>query len=233
MTEHDPHSEVLDQTRLERTKADFSLDLAKKARELSWLAVAEIKKLIRPGMTEEEALKAGQAKLAEMGVSKNWHRLYVRFGVNTLLHYGMPSEPGVTLAENDIYYLDLGPVWGTQPNEYEGDAGDTFVVGSNPEHHRCARDCREIFNLVARAWKEKKLGGKALYELAQNETVKRGWTLNLEVNGHRLSDFPHALYFKGSLTDAEFAPTPALWVLEIQIRHPTEKFGAFFEDWLI
>ena len=28
--------------------------------------------------------------------------------------------------------------------------------------------------------------------------------LNLDVNGHRLADFPHALYFKGAMTDVDW-----------------------------
>ncbi len=224
MTKH----EVLDKTQVERCKPDFSVEAAKRARAKTWLAVHELAKLIYPGMVEEEAQKLCQAKLAELGAEKNWHRVYVRFGKNTIKHYGVPSEPGVQLDENDLFYLDIGPVW----DGYEGDAGDTFSVGSDPEHRRCAEDCRVIFDLTARAWKEQNLSGKSLYDFAEAEAKRRGWVLNLEVNGHRLSDFPHALYFKGSMTDADFALEPHLWVLEIQIRHPDREFGAFYEDWL-
>ena len=30
-----------------------------------------------------------------------------------------------------------------------------------------------------------------------------------------------------------FRPSSGLWVLEIQIRHPSREFGAFFEDLLL
>ena len=30
-----------------------------------------------------------------------------------------------------------------------------------------------------------------------------------------------------------FCPSPLIWVLEIHIRHPTEQYGAFFEDMLL
>lgn len=46
----------------------------------------------------------------------------------------------------------------------------------------------------------------------------------------RLGDFPHALYFKDSLSEVEFAPIENLWVLEIHIRCQESKRGAFYED---
>ena len=57
--------------------------------------------------------------------------------------------------------------------------------------------------------------------------------LNLEMDGHRISDFPHAAIFDGSLADMDFAPAMGLWVLEIQLRHPSKPYGAFFEDILL
>lgn len=50
------------------------------------------------------------------------------------------------------------------------------------------------------------------------------------MNGHRLGDFPHAVYFKGKLGEIDIIPKEKLWVLEILIRHPRKNFGAFFED---
>jgi hypothetical protein len=53
------------------------------------------------------------------------------------------------------------------------------------------------------------------------------------MSGHRLSEFPHAAHHKGALADAPFTPSPGLWMLEIQLRHPTRPFGAFYEDLLL
>ena len=47
------------------------------------------------------------------------------------------SEPGVVLGEHDIFFLDIGPVYGGT----EGDAGDTFVFGDDAEHHKAAPTC--------------------------------------------------------------------------------------------
>lgn len=60
-----------------------------------------------------------------------------------------------------------------------------------------------------------------------------GWRFNHEIKGHRISDFPHAIYRAGDLGDFDMRPTPGLWILEIQIAHPTRPFGAFYEDILI
>ena len=49
---------------------------------------------------------------------------------------------------------------------------------------------------------------------------------------HRVSDFPHKVHYKGNLGDQDFTPAPNLWILEIQLRHPTENWGAFYEDLL-
>ena len=59
------------------------------------------------------------------------------------------------------------------------------------------------------------------------------WRLNHDIKGHRLGDFPHAIHKGGDLGDFASMPAPGLWVLEIQIAHPSEPFGAFYEDLLL
>jgi hypothetical protein len=98
---------------------------------------------------------------------------------------------------------------------------------------RIARDVRCIFDDVAARWRAAGLTGQALYAYAAERATALGWQLNLEMNGHRLSDFPHAAFHKGPLAEAPFTPTGGLWVLEIQIRHPERPFGAFYEDLLV
>jgi methionyl aminopeptidase len=57
--------------------------------------------------------------------------------------------------------------------------------------------------------------------------------LNLGLTGHRLSEFPHSAYYNGTLGAVSIRPSPNLWILEIQIRHPTKPIGGFFEDLLL
>lgn len=202
------------------------------AREKTWEAMKAIAAAIRPGMTEDEAVGVAKSILSEMGSPKNWHRVYLRFGRNTVKCYGDPSEPGTVLGENDIFYVDIGPVWQSSGTtlEIEGDAGDTFTTGSNAEMKRCAEDARRLFGIVKQEWSANGKTGSALYRFAAEEADKLGWRLNLKANGHRIADFPHAAYFKGNLADMDFEPKAHLWVLEILIRHPTREFGAFYED---
>jgi hypothetical protein len=54
-----------------------------------------------------------------------------------------------------------------------------------------------------------------------------------DIKGHRVSDFPHAIYKAGNLGDFEDCPDAGVWILEIQLAHPTRPFGSFYEDLLI
>ena len=82
-------------------------------------------------------------------------------------------------------------------------------------------------------WRTTRCSGKALYDFAEQVAVKHGWRLNVEIRGHRVSDFPHAIYKAGDLGDFEDVPQVGLWILEIQIAHPSKPYGAFYEDLLV
>jgi hypothetical protein len=192
-------------------------------------AVTAIAAAIRPGMREEEAVALANSLLAERRMRRGWHKVNLRFGVNTTLHFHTASQPGVVLGENDIFFIDIGPVF----EHWEGDGGDTFVVGNDADLARCAADARAVFHAARRRWLAAGFSDRALYGFAAAEASRLGWVLNLDMNGHRISDFPHKAIFGGSLAEIDFAPSPGLWVLEIQIRHPTRPFGAFFEDLLL
>jgi hypothetical protein len=85
---------------------------------------------------------------------------------------------------------------------------------------------------VAHAWRTQGLSGEALYAFAEQEATAMGWRLNHETKGHRVSDFPHAVFKAGDLGELGELPSSGLWILEIQIAHPTEPYGAFYEDLL-
>jgi methionine aminopeptidase len=139
------------------------------------------------------------------------------------------SEPGVILGENDIFFVDIGPIF----EECEGDAGDTFVVGDDPDHHRAKGDARAIWEDTRRHWFEQGATGKELYEFAVQAAEDRGWKLNLDLSGHRLSEFPHSAHYDGSIADVPYSLHPDRWVLEIAIIQPERHFGAFYEDLLL
>jgi Xaa-Pro aminopeptidase len=214
---------------IEKTKDDFSEDLFFQIRDRTFEAVRRIAEQIQVGMLEEDANLMAIATLQAMGTRQGWHKPYVRFGPNTIKTFGADSDPGIRLGKDDIYFIDIGPVW----EKYEGDAGETFVTGNNPDHKRCSQDVKQIFQVVADEWKRSQLSGEALYQLAEKTAQAMGWVLNLDLSGHRLGDFPHDVHYEGGLTAIPFCPSPKLWVLEIQIRHPQQAFGAFYEDLLV
>lgn len=213
----------------ERVGEAFSLPAMLKARDLTFEAVHRIAATVRPGMTEGQALERADAILAEMGMERLWHRNLVRFGAETLEIFRGEILPERVLADNDIFFIDLGVVW----DGHEGDAGDTFTVGDDPEMAACAQAARALWHEVAARWREDGLTGPALYEFAKARAEAMDWRLNWTVRGHRVSDFPHAIYKAGSLGDFADCPATGLWILEIQIAHPTRPFGAFYEDLLV
>lgn len=218
----------MDRSQAEVTGPRYDRRMMIETRNRTFEAIRRIGAGIRPGMTENEGEQIARTVLREGGLLRGWHGIKLRFGVNTTLTFSQASEPGVVLGVDDIFFVDIGPVW----HNCEGDGGETFTTGSDPEMNRIARDSKLIFTAVAARWRADGLTGQALYEVAVAEAGARGWLLNLELSGHRVSDFPHAAQYDGALIDQHFVPSPDLWILEIQLRHPTRPFGAFYEDLL-
>jgi len=166
--------------------------------------------------------------LNELGMDRIWHPSKIRFGANTLKTFKQPSDGDPLLADNDIFFIDLGVVW----NLHEGDTGATFTVGNDPQMQACALAAKTLFERVQAHWRHHQVAGRELYRYAEEQARAMGWRLNLEIRGHRVSDFPHAIYRAGDLGSFEQCPNVGLWILEIQIAHPTRPFGAFYEDLL-
>ncbi|WP_201315695.1 M24 family metallopeptidase [Dyella sp. EPa41] len=198
------------------------------ARERSWAALQGIRARMQPGIGEEEARAMALEVFRDLGMERLWHPVIIRIGPNTTKTYRERSEPGIRLGENDIYFIDLGLVFAG----HEGDVGDTFVTGHAPQQQACAEGARQLFHLVAEAWHTRGLSGEALYAFAEQQAEAMGWRLNHEIKGHRVSDFPHAVHKAGDLGELGERPSSGLWILEIQIAHPTEPYGAFYEDLL-
>ena len=213
----------------EGTGERFSLDRMMDVRSRTRKAVGSIADQVEVGMAEEDAKAMARETLSGLGMRRGWHRIIVRFGSNTTKDFSERSEPGVVLGADDIFFVDIGPIYG----DCEGDAGDTFVVGSDPEHRRAKDEVKLIWDTVRDKWFAESVTGREFYEFAVQTTERLGWRLNLGLSGHRLSDYPHSAHYDGSLADVEFRPNPNLWVLEIAIAHPDRHFGAFYEDLLL
>ena len=206
----------------------FRVDSLRVARDKTLQVIMEAAKSIRAGMSEKEAKVLIQDIQTRMGAPKSWHPPQIRFGENTLLPFGKIGSD-VLLGENDIFFLDIGPIF----DGHEGDVGRAFVLGTDPEMRRCCADVETIWNEVRDHWSRTQISGKELYDYAIAKADERGWQLSLQkANGHRIADFPHAAKIRGSIEGFDEKPAADRWILEIQIRHPERNFGAFYEDLL-
>jgi Xaa-Pro aminopeptidase len=219
----------MDMTQLEAVGEKYDLNKLLAMRLRTRQAVHAIADVITPGIVEEDAAAAARDILEAYGMRKGWHRVITRVGPNTTKDFEAHSEKGVVLGENDIFFVDIGPIYG----DTEGDAGDTFVVGDDAEHHKAKADVHEIWDDVRDHWFTTGATGRELYDYAVKVTEDRGWLLNLDLSGHRLSEFPHEAHYAGPMAEVDIRPNPNLWVLEIAIRHPVREFGAFYEDLLL
>ena len=221
--------EIDERATLERVGTAFTTEKMLAVRGITRASIHEIASRCKPGMVEEDAVEMAKDILAARGMVQGWHDVYVRFGTNTTKTFGAPSDPGIVLGRDDIFLIDIGPVL----EKWEGDGGDTFVTGANPDFAKCAADARKLFHLVRKKWDRDGATGKVLYDYAEAEAKNMGWELNLDLSGHRISDFPHAAVYEGPMNTLDFTPSPLLWVLEIHIRSPDGKYGAFYEDMLL
>jgi Xaa-Pro aminopeptidase len=197
------------------------------AQEKAWRLLHDLAGKMKPGMKEGEAYTFAKELFAEYGAEKKWHPTKIRFGKNTLKTFRELSDPDVVLQENDILFLDLGPVF----FGHEADVGKTFVLGTDPEAQKLISAGESIFQKVSEHWQKTGESGEYLYEYAQN--LARDWGYELETgggSGHRISDFPHAIHHKGTLRSFSQTPQSCRWILEIQLRDFAHDRGAFFED---
>ncbi|MEF3067264.1 M24 family metallopeptidase [Pandoraea apista] len=213
----------------EAVGAKFSAAAMQRAQALTWEAAEMIAAIVKPGMRESEAIAASKALLETLGMDRIWHPVLIRFGENTLRTFSERSDNDPVLGNDDIYFIDIGVVFGA----HEGDCGFTRTTGTDPEMQRCADDVKRLFDIVHAHWRTQGVSGQALYAFAKAQAKAMGWVLNLDMKGHRVSDFPHAIYKAGKLADLTDTPSGGLWILEIQIAHPTRPFGAFYEDLLV
>ncbi len=207
----------------------YDLSSMKLAQQVTWRVIEGIAAKIHPGLKESQAQAIGKELLSDMGIDHAWHPLLIRFGANTLKIFKDRSEGDPVLGEDDIFFIDMGAVW----KGHEGDAGATFTTGTDPEMRACASAVKDLFSNVEDYWRRSGASGQELYDYAEKTAAGMGWVLNLDIKGHRVSDFPHAIYKAGDLGDFGHRPNSGLWILEIQIAHPTRPFGAFYEDLLV
>lgn len=189
----------------------------------------EVTSMLKPGVTEEEITKKAIELFKSKGVEKNWHNPYIRFGENTILTFKDKPTKNITLKEEDIAYIDIGPII----DDTEGDVGYTVYFGENKLFKDLKEKSELLFNMGVEYWRKENPTGIQLYEYLVTQANEFGYDCNLPKGGHLIGLFPHAKWSKENLGKYPYEVYPGMWILEIQIRHPQKPYGAFYERILI
>ncbi|KAF2165453.1 hypothetical protein M409DRAFT_67270 [Zasmidium cellare ATCC 36951] len=216
------------------------LDAEKKAIAL----FDEIEKtLVRSGVREKQ-LSDEIHKLAKerYGVRTHWHKRVVRAGPNTLSPF-KEDPPDRVIEEDDILYVDLGPVF----EEWEADFGRTFVLGEKPEAAKVAiRDALDpVWHAIkARYDADPTITGERLFEISGEEAGKHGYQWGANIAGHIVGSFPHERIPDGMtqlyIMNGNHESMAKLgkdghrrhWILEVHLQDPIVGVKGFMEQLL-
>jgi len=197
--------------------------------------------LIAPGKLESE-LTAEIYELARsrFGVRRHWHKRIARAGPNTLLTYYDQSTDR-RISEDDIVYLDLGPVF----EEWEADFGRTYALGSDPMKHRLIGDIGAAFQRGKQLYDTTPdLTAGQLYDFVAGLAQPYGWEFGAVSAGHLIGHFPHEQapqddkrfsirHGNGtSLREPDGQGRMRHWILEIHFVDRGRQIGGFFEELL-
>lgn len=210
----------------EGVSAKFNLETYMEARKVAKRIALLFASQVDAGMNEADGMQLLDELFEAQGVEKKWHPHKFRIGNDTTKVFRDKSDKSLMLKENDIYFVDIGPV----VNGHEADFAQTFTLGQNEEYAKIQRASRAIFDDCLNHWQTHNPSGVELYRYAEKRAEEAGYILKNQEGGHRLGDFPHALFYKGRLSGFEKVPVENLWVLEIHLNNSEETFGAFYED---
>ena len=197
--------------------------------------------LIRPAVAES-GLSEQIYGLAEelFGIKTYWHKRIVRSGPNTLLPYA-EFPPDRTIADDDIVFLDFGPVF----EQWEADFGRTFVLEDDPLKHKLRADAETAF-FDGKEYFRRTPGitSSDLFHYVVRHGEERGWEFGGAMAGHLIGQFPHeriqddkvSLYIhpdnQSEIRQPGSDGAPRHWILEIHFVDRQRQIGAFFEELL-
>jgi len=207
------------------------------ARGLAMFDAIERAGLIVPGKREDTLSDEIHAFAREhFGVTAHWHKRIVRAGRNTVCVFA-DDPPVHTIEEDDLVYLDLGPVI----EDWEADLGRTYVFGGDPRKAALVADLPRLFDIVAAHYHASPdITCEQLYAFAQQTAEQAGWLFGGEIGGHTIQGrFPHApvpragrLIAAGNasrMRDPDAAGEERHWILEIHLVDRDLTFGGFYE----
>jgi Xaa-Pro aminopeptidase len=197
--------------------------------------------LIRPGVLESELSKEiHELAQKDFGVRRHWHRRIVRAGPNTVLTYHA-SPPDRRVAEDDVVYLDFGPLF----DEWEADYGRTYVLGNDPLKHKLVADIETAFKRgKQRFMEDPELTAGGLYDYVSGLATQAGWEFAAPTAGHLVGHFPHETAPGDqprfsirhgnpiSLREPDARGERRHWILEIHFVDAARTYGGFCEELL-
>jgi len=202
----------------------------------------ETRQLIVPGISEKDLNDRVYELAFELfGIRKYWHKRIVRAGKNTLLPYKQNPE-NLMLQEDDIVFLDFGPVF----DEWEADYGRTFVLGSDPVKHKLNADLEKAFKQAKEFYEQKEgqVTGSQIYQYVCDLAQQYGWEYGGPYAGHLVGKFPHEKVLGDDIPhyihpdNHELMSNPdqfgnkRYWILEIHFVTRSQQFGGFLEQLL-
>lgn len=218
---------------------DCLIEAQDRAQELFTAVVAN--GLIQPGKLESE-LSSDIHELArsQFGVSRHWHKRIARAGRNTMLAY-YDEPPDRRIAEDDIVYLDLGPVF----TEWEADFGRTYALGSDPIKHQLVDDLAVAFERGKDFFRNRPdVTAGELYDHVVGLARAAGWEFGNSSAGHLIGHFPHESAPGDSkrfsirhgnelrLREPDASGAARHWILEIHFIDRSREIGGFYEQLL-
>jgi Xaa-Pro dipeptidase len=224
---------------LEDTRAAALLEAQIKAQRL-FAEVGE-RSLIRQGRSETEINESIYTLAQRMyGINRYWHKRIVRAGRNTLQPYD-ENPPDLKVSEDDIVFLDLGPVF----EDWEADFGRTYVVGSDPLKLKLCRDIEEAFKSGKKYFQQRpEITASELYRHAQELAQQSGWEYGGPIAGHLIGVFPHekipgdkiTLYVHpknpNRMKTLDASGQSRHWIFEIHFVDRAREIGGFYEELL-
>ncbi len=204
---------------------------------LALLAAIESAGIIAPGRSEREIERdVHLIARRDFGVKRHWHQRIVRAGANTLISGS--DIPLRTVGEDDIVFLDLGPVFGN----WEGDVGQSYAMGTDPEKHRLCRDLPIVFDAIRLRYEaEPAITAANLYDFACSFADSIGWRFAGKIAGHIVGEFRHARV-SGDPRHHLISPdnarpmnaldeegNPQYWIIEVKLAAKDDRFAGFYE----
>ena len=194
---------------------------------------------MKAGITEKQ-INTKVFELAEelFGIKKYWHKRIVRAGENTLHPYD-ENPPDLTVQEDDIVFLDFGPIL----EEWEADYGRTYVLGHDRTKKRLADDSERLWYIAQKyALENPGITGSQLYQYCTDLAKDAGWEFGGPIAGHLIGHFPHEQldgeektnYIHPEnhipLNQLDQSGNPRHWIIEIHLVDRDQKIGSFFEQ---